>query len=286
MKAKDHSTDSPDSRQMSLFAPQFDERIRRIEIDGVVCFSILDVFQHYGKAKNSRTSWATALKRLGKQGFDSSREILQLQFPGERQRETPIATIKTMLRIAQVTEFSEWEHIRQWMADVANERIEELADPELGLARQHGRFIESKIAQGMSRTDAEAALDVRLKGVVSRKDLTAQLSGYIVDRMDFGVFTNTEYKGMCGRDAKQLRAQNGGRNPRDAMRPEALAMLSAVESTIAHALNKREHVTFSEACDIAMQVAGLYRVSIDGVSAFMGSDIMTGRTLLAGGHNE
>ena len=285
MSTENNSTHSADSRQLSIFTPHFDERIRSLKIEGVTHFSVIDVFTYYGSkgsADNPAKYWARAKARIEKQSGADIPGLVQYQFEGERQRETPLATFKTFLRIATVTEIQEWEHIRQWMAEVANERIEEAINPELGLERQNERFITSKVAKGMSRTDAEAALTLRLRGIVSRKDLTARLSEYIVDQMDFATFTNTEYKGMCGRDAKQLRAQNGGQNPRDAMRPEALAMLSAIESTIAHALNKREHVTFSEACDIATQVAGLYRVSIDGVSAFMGIDIMTSRALLDG----
>ena len=285
MAVKPNSTPSADSRQLSIFTPHFDERIRRIEIDGVAYFSVLDIFGHYGSAgsaNNPRQYWSNVKKRLARQSADVVPGLIQHRFPGQGSRETPIVTYKAFWRIVQSSDLKEWEPLRQWMAEVANERIEETANPELGLSRQHGRFIESKVAKGMSRTDAEAALTLRLRGIVSRKDLTARLSEYIADQMDFAAFTNTEYKGMCGRDAKQLRAQNGGQNPRDAMRPEALAMLSAIESTIAHALNKREHVTFSEACDIATQVAGLYKISIDGVSAFMGIDIMTSRALLDG----
>ena len=285
MSTNSDSTHSADSRQLSIFTPHFDERIRSLKIEGVMYFSVLDIFEHYGSkgsANNPRQYWSNVKKRLAKQSADVVPGLIQHKFPGQGSRETPIVTYKAFWRIVQSSDLKEWEPLRQWMAEVANERIEEAINPELGLERQNERFITSKVAKGMSRTDAEAALTLRLRGIVSRKDLTARLSEYIVDQMDFATFTNTEYKGMCGRDAKQLRAQNGGQNPRDAMRPEALAMLSAIESTIAHALNKREHVTFSEACDIATQVAGLYRVSIDGVSAFMGIDIMTSRALLDG----
>ena len=285
MSTENDSTHSADSRQLSIFTPQFDERIRRIEIEGVAYFSVLDIFEHYGSAgsaDNPAKYWARSKARIEKQSGDVIPGLGEHKFPGQGSRKTPIVTYKAFWRIVQSSDLKEWEPLRQWMAEVANERIEEAINPELGLERQNERFITSKVAKGMSRTDAEAALTLRLRGIVSRKDLTARLSEYIVDQMDFATFTNTEYKGMCGRDAKQLRAQNGGQNPRDAMRPEALAMLSAIESTIAHALNKREHVTFSEACDIATQVAGLYRVSIDGVSAFIGIDIMTSRALIDG----
>lgn len=81
--------------QLSLFTPQFDDRIRRQEVDGVTYFSVLDVFHHYGKAKNPTTSWKTALKRLENQGFDRAREILDKQMESGG-RPTPFATLTTI----------------------------------------------------------------------------------------------------------------------------------------------------------------------------------------------
>ena len=43
MSTENNSTPSADSRQLSIFTPQFDERIRRIEIDGVAYFSVLNI---------------------------------------------------------------------------------------------------------------------------------------------------------------------------------------------------------------------------------------------------
>ena len=43
MAVKPNSTPSADSRQLSIFTPHFDERIRRIEIEGVTHFSVLNI---------------------------------------------------------------------------------------------------------------------------------------------------------------------------------------------------------------------------------------------------
>ena len=34
--------------QLTLFTPQFDERVRRVEVDGVTYFSAIDIFVQYG----------------------------------------------------------------------------------------------------------------------------------------------------------------------------------------------------------------------------------------------
>ena len=43
MSTENNSTPSADSRQLSIFTPQFDERIRRIEIEGVTHFSVMNI---------------------------------------------------------------------------------------------------------------------------------------------------------------------------------------------------------------------------------------------------
>ena len=81
MSTENNSTTSANSRQLSIFTPHFDERIRRIEIDGVAYFSVLDIFEHYGSAgsaSNPRQYWSNVKKRLAKQ---SAAVVPQVVYP-------------------------------------------------------------------------------------------------------------------------------------------------------------------------------------------------------------
>ncbi len=94
-------------RQLSIFEPQFDERIRRVEIDGVTHFSVLDVLEYkgsVGSADNPSKYWKRAEKRLRGQSKADIPGLVQHQFPGQRQRPTPVATVKAFLRIVQVVD--------------------------------------------------------------------------------------------------------------------------------------------------------------------------------------
>jgi len=100
-----NSTHSADSRQLSIFTPQFDERIRRIEIEGVTHFSVLDIFEHYGSKgseDNPRKYWSRAKARIEKQSGDVVTVLMQHKFPGQGSRETPIATHATIQAIADL----------------------------------------------------------------------------------------------------------------------------------------------------------------------------------------
>lgn len=74
--------------QLSLFAPRFDERVRRVEIDGVTYFSVTDIFMQYGSEgsrKDPRKYWERALKRLVEQGADVVTGVSRHQFEGLEQ---------------------------------------------------------------------------------------------------------------------------------------------------------------------------------------------------------
>jgi hypothetical protein len=81
-------------KQMSLFQVTFGHKVRRTEIGGVIHFSILDVFEHYGSegsAKNPAMYWKRAKKRLNKQAGEVITGLLEHRFDGQGQRDTPYA---------------------------------------------------------------------------------------------------------------------------------------------------------------------------------------------------
>lgn len=265
--------------------PEFDERIRRVEIDGVMYFSVLDVFTHYGKAKNSRTSWKTALARLEKQGFDSGREILQLQFEGERQRETPVATFKTMLRIAQVTDFKEWESMRAWMAEIAHERIEELANPELGYTRGKQRAELAYQKQGKSA----AWMANRFRGIDARKTYTDVVQAtHETNQPNFAALTAREYQEVLGMTKSEIVTALGlskgqVHNFRDHLNMFALKALESAEMTAAQKMEMLgRQLSDKEQMEIIVKEAQRFAPVFRDAAADLGIDLATGRPLLKG----
>lgn len=271
--------------QLKLFEPNFGSKIRRVELSGVMYFSILDVFKHYGSegsASNPATYWKRVEKRLKTQGADITGLFTLHQFQGERQRPTPVAPFKSFLRFIQASEIPEWESIRQWMAEVANERIEESANPTLGLERAESRFIDAKVKQGMTQEQAATFLQHVQEGRIKRREWTDTLKAVVIDAVNYGLATNTEYKGLFGRDAKQIRRETGFKTARDGMTIEGRALLTAVEATLERLFRQKEHLTFTQALKIIEEVCGVYKISVDGVQQLLGIDLATGKPLLKG----
>lgn len=269
--------------QLSLFTFQFDSRIRRVDVDGVTYFSIFDTFEYtgsVGSAKNPRVYWANAKKRLEKQSGDVVTGVLQHRFDGQGQRETPVAPFRFFLRLAQVVEIVEWEHVRQWMADAAHERLEEEANPEKAIQRG----VDSFKRQGKS----DAWIADRLGGIGERNAFTRSMKQHIIDlipHIHYGQATNMVSEGLWHRDTNELRQEMGlkkSQNLRDFQTRQALHYIGIAEATIAHFLDEKQSVDWQEATKIIIAVSASIGVQADQLGKMMGMDIATGKPLLKG----
>ena len=268
--------------QLSLFAPQFDSRIRRIEIDGTTYFSILDVFQYSvgdGKANPSQ-SWRVALKKLKKQGFDISTQIVDINFPGEPGRKTPIAQGKTFLRIAQVADIREWEEIRVWMADVAHERIEEMLNPGLGTARAYRRDLALLERAGMGNDAAAEHLRTRIDSVVTFKSLMEHIARVCNHQAAFGKAVNQEYLELFGKVAEELREILHTKNIRDALPDLQLSYIQLAEKDMATILEHQDNMTLEQLLQAVMVAVRPLGEHLQMICSLAGIDHVTGQLLL------
>lgn len=81
-------------------------------------------------------------------------------------RLTDVATTKQLLRIIQSVPSPNAEPFKQWLAQVGNERLNEMADPELAMQRA----VETYRKKGYS----EEWIEQRIQSIKVRKDLTAE----------------------------------------------------------------------------------------------------------------
>jgi hypothetical protein len=279
--------------QMFQEGPQFSDRIRSVSIDGAMFFSVLDIFKNYSDSKNVARSWKAtetflikqgAIKAGWEKGGDTQNVSLRMhRFDGQGQRDTPIGTFKMIMRIGQVTTFKEWEPMRDWMAGLAEERVEEAANPELGMDRAQERFIQAKMRQGMTRDEAAFFLQQAQAGRITHHEWTDALKEFVIDAINYGYATNTEYRGLFGKTAKEIREITGFKTARDGMTVEGRSILTALESTVEHVIRQRGMIKFAEALKIITDACLIYRSSVEGAQRMLGVDLATGQSLLGGG---
>ena len=141
------------------------KKIRHIynEEKEVYYFSVVDVVailieKDYQSARKYWNKLAQRLRDEGSEQTVTNCHQLKLKSSDGKKYKTDVADIKTMFRIIQSIPSKKAEPIKQWLAKVGQERIQELADPSTALDRardiwqKQGRS-EKWIQQRMSGQD-------------------------------------------------------------------------------------------------------------------------------------
>jgi DNA-damage-inducible protein D len=140
--------DAPKNTDVSLFSQQ---QFRRLWHKNEWYYSITDVITILTGSPSSRQYWAVLKKRLEAEGFDetlSQIEQLKLQSQDKRFRLTDTANRQTILRIIQSVPSPKAESFKQWLAQIGEERFEEIEHPEKALERVRAgyRLVDSLLA--------------------------------------------------------------------------------------------------------------------------------------------
>ena len=162
------------------------KKIRRIEHNGEWYFSVVDIVAILTENdyQTGRKYWNKLKERLIKEGGNEPvTNCHQLKMPAEdgKLRATDCANTETMFRIIQSIPSPKAEPIKQWLAKVGYERIQEIEDPEL--AQQ--RMMETYRQKGYS----EDWIRQRIQSISIRKKLTDEWKLRGAVESDYNVFT-------------------------------------------------------------------------------------------------
>jgi NAD-dependent DNA ligase len=107
---------------------------------------------------------------------------LKLKSSDEKKYLTDCANTKSLFRIIQSIPSKKAEPLKQWLAQLGQERIEEIENPELG---------QNKIKQYYELKDyPEKWIEKRIRGITIRQELTKEWEDRDVAIEDFGILTN------------------------------------------------------------------------------------------------
>lgn len=266
--------------------PDFSDSIRRQMHDGQIMLSLVDIMAEFSDLETRPdVLWKRTKKRLIKDGFQYDPNVIKLKLMAAdgKKYATDCANVQTCLRIVQSIPAAKAESIRQWLATLAVERIEETIDPELGEIRARERT--HAVYERLGRN--EQWIGTREFNITSRKGFTAAVSAYIRNP-HYGIITNDVYQGVLHDDAMGLRQRlglHGSQNPRDYFSIVALNYIGIAEAVCAIKLAgiaENEPVPLSIARDIIIAVSMQIGAQADQMATALGIDILTGTNLLKG----
>ena len=184
--------------------------------------SVVDIVSVLSESENPRKYWSVLKTRLKKEGNEMATNCSQLKLKSQdgKYYNTDVVDIENMFRLIESIPSKNAEPIKQWLAHLGKERIDEVFDPSLTVQRG----IDTYIAKGYD----EAWIQKRIKGMQDRKRLTdVWKDGGIKENREYAILTNEIYKGWSGMSAKEYKQYKG-------LRKESLRdNMSDIEVTLA-----------------------------------------------------
>ena len=230
-------------------------------------FSVVDVvgaLTEQASPRNASTYWAVLKNRLKKEGADevltNCKQLKMVSADGKK-RLTDVANTRQMLRIIQSIPSPKAEPFKLWLAEVGNERLNEIADPEKAILRGADYYHAKGYTEGW--------INQRLQSIEMRKELTDEWKARGIEQeKDYAILTNEMTKAWSGlsvRDYKNLKGLKK-ENLRDNMTNLELVLNMLAEVTTTAISRSRKPETFEGSRGIAIEggkVAGNARKDIE-----------------------
>lgn len=205
-------------------------KIRRQKYNEEWYYSVVDVVKILSDSKNPRDYWYQLKKRMEEEEYSElstkCRRLKMIAKDGKN-RETDCANRETIFRIIQSIPSPNAEPFKLWFAQLAEERIQEVINPELAIERARETYL--------NKGYTEEWTNARIKSIPVRKELTEEwLKRGAVTNKDFAILTNDISKGTFGlttNQHKELKKLNNKQNLRDNMSPLELALTTLAEVT-------------------------------------------------------
>ena len=143
-----------------------EKSIRRVWYNDEWYYSVVDIVQVLTDSINPRNYWNMLKKRESESGVQLYTICVQLKLVSSdgKKYATDCANTESVLRIIQSIPSRKAEPFKRWLAEVGNQRIQEIENPELAQKRM------KKIYRAKGYSDDW--IEKRVRGIVIRDELT------------------------------------------------------------------------------------------------------------------
>ena len=264
-----------DENKMQLINKLFNnETIRTIwdKDEEKYYISIVDIVGVISGSNRPRKYWSDLKKNLLKDGFEVSEKIGQLKLKSQdgKYRMTDVCDIEGMFRIIESIPSKNAEPIKQWLAHLGKERVDETFDPSIALQR----------AIDLYRTKGydEEWIAKRMKSIQERKKLTdVWKENGIESNIEYAILTNEIYKEWSGMTAKEYKQYKGLRkeNLRDNMDNIELILTDLSEEATKRLATKQKPNGLKENIKVAKMGGHAAKVAREDIEKNLGESVVT-----------
>ncbi len=234
--------------------------------------SVVDIVGEVSGSDRPRKYWSDLKNNLIKDGFEVSGKIGQLKLKAQdgKYRMTDVTDIEGMFRIIESIPSKNAEPIKQWLARLGKERINETFDPSIALQR----------AIDLYRTKGydEEWIAKRIKSLQERKKLTDVWKENGIDsNIEYAILTNEIYKEWSGMTAKEYKQYKGLRkeNLRDNMDNIELILTDLSEEATKRIASKQKPSGLNANIKVARMGGHAAKVARDDIEKNLGETVVT-----------
>ena len=235
-------------------------------------FSIVDTVAVLTNSENPQTYWRVLKKRLRDEGNETvtNCNAFKMRAPDGKMRQTDVADTEQLFRLIQSIPSPKAEPFKQWMAQVAADRLDQMQDPELG--------IQQSLADYKRLGYSDNWINQRLKSIEIRKDLTDEWKRHgLQEGVQFATLTDIIYSTWSGMTAKEYKQFKGLKkeNLRDNMTNRELVLNMLAELSTKDISEARNPETFGEHTEVARQGGEIARNARAELEAKTGKPVVT-----------
>ena len=235
-------------------------------------FSIVDVVAILTDSPNPQTYWRVLKKRLKEEGNETvtNCNALKLKAADGKMRLTDVVDTEQLFRLIQSIPSPKAEPFKQWMAEVASTRIDQLQDPELS--------IEQAIADYRRLGYSEAWINQRIKSIEVRKELTDEWKRTgVKEGVEYATLTDIITQQWSGFTTKEYKQYKGLKkeNLRDNMTNLEMAFNILAEASTTELSKQRDPQGMEEQKKVAKEGGSVAKVARKQLETQLGRSIIS-----------
>ena len=163
-------------------------------------FSVIDIIGALTDSNIPKRYWSDLKRKLDEEGSQLYENIVRLKMKAidGKLRENDTLDTKGILRLIESVPSPKAEPFKLWLAQMGNERIDEIFDPEIAINRAIDYY--------RSRGYDDKWIEARLKGILDRRKLTdVWKANGIKQNYEYAILTNEIYQSWSGMKASEYK---------------------------------------------------------------------------------
>ena len=235
-------------------------------------FSIVDVVNVLTDSKDPTAYWRKLKQRLKEEGNETVTNChgLKLKAADGKMRMTDVADHEQLFRLIQSIPSPKAEPFKQWMAQVASTRVDQMQDPELD--------IQQAIADYKRLGYSDNWINQRIKSIEVRKELTDEWKRTgVKEGLEYASLTDIITKEWSGITTKQYKQHKGLKkeNLRDNMTNLEMAFNILAEASATELSKQRDPQGYSQQKGVAKDGGSVAKVAREKLESQLGHTIIS-----------